>query len=107
MTSTTTKPDSLQSAADMAGALFDNWFDPLVAEVRARSREFIEEVRTFQERKSDEVTAKFGPARAVDSLNENLGNRGAPRQQNAWAESVAPFSLTESERRGHWRQGIK
>jgi hypothetical protein len=75
----------------MAGDLFDNWFDPLEAEVRARSREFIEELRTFQERKSDGVTAKFGPARAVDSLNENLGNRGAPRQQNAWAESVAPF----------------
>ncbi len=29
MTSTTTKPDSLQLATDMAGDLFDNWFDPL------------------------------------------------------------------------------
>jgi hypothetical protein len=28
----------------MAGDLFDNWFDPLEAEVRARSREFIEEL---------------------------------------------------------------
>src|SRR3981081_3287269 len=44
MTSTTTKPDSLQPAADMAGDLFDNWFDPLEAEVRARAREFIEEL---------------------------------------------------------------
>src|SRR3982075_2599524 len=44
MTSTTTKPDSLQPAADMAGDLFDNWFDPLEAEVRARSGEFIEEL---------------------------------------------------------------
>ena len=44
MTSTTTKPDCLQPAADMAGDLFDNWFDPLEAEVRARSREFIEEL---------------------------------------------------------------
>jgi hypothetical protein len=44
MTSTTTKSDSLQPAADMAGDLFDNWFDPLEAEVRARSREFIEEL---------------------------------------------------------------
>jgi putative transposase len=44
MTSTATKPDSLQPAADMAGDLFDNWFDPLEAEVRARSREFIEEL---------------------------------------------------------------
>ncbi len=44
MTSTTTKPDSIQPAADVAGDLFDNWFDPLEAEVRARSREFIEEL---------------------------------------------------------------
>ena len=47
MTSTTTKPDSLQPAADMAGDLFDNWFDPLEAEVRARSREFIEELLRY------------------------------------------------------------
>ena len=44
MTSTTTKPDSLQPGADRACDLFDNWFDPLEAEVRARSREFIEEL---------------------------------------------------------------
>src|SRR6266403_1059900 len=44
MTSTTKKTDCLQPAADMAGDLFDNWFDPLEAEVRARSREFIEEL---------------------------------------------------------------
>ena len=29
MTSTTTKPDSSQPAAEMAVDLFDNWFDPL------------------------------------------------------------------------------
>ena len=44
MTSTTTKPDSLQSAAEMAVDLFDNWFDPIEIEVRARAREFIEEM---------------------------------------------------------------
>ena len=44
MTSTTTKPDSLQPAADMAVDLFDNWFDPIETEVRARSRQFIEEL---------------------------------------------------------------
>ncbi|MGY3408372.1 hypothetical protein ACVWZV_004485 [Bradyrhizobium sp. GM5.1] len=37
MTNTTTKPDCLQPAANMAGDLFDKWFDPLEAEVRARS----------------------------------------------------------------------
>jgi putative transposase len=41
MTNYTTKPDSLQPAADMAVDLFDNWFDPIESEVRARSRQFI------------------------------------------------------------------
>ena len=44
MTITTTKPDSSQPAAEMAVDLFDNWFDPLETEVRARAREFIEEL---------------------------------------------------------------
>jgi putative transposase len=44
MTSNTTKPDSLQPAAEMAVDLFDNWFDPIETEVRARAREFIEEL---------------------------------------------------------------
>jgi putative transposase len=44
MTITTTKPDSSQPAAEMAVDLFDNWFDPLETEVRARAREFIEEM---------------------------------------------------------------
>ena len=44
MTSTTTKPDSSQPAAEMAIDLFDNWFDPIETEVRAWAREFIEEM---------------------------------------------------------------
>src|SRR5450830_634010 len=44
MTSITTKPDSLQPAAEMAVDLFDNWFDPIETEVRARARKFIEEL---------------------------------------------------------------
>jgi hypothetical protein len=35
MTSITTKPDSLQPAAEMAVDLFDNWFDPIETEMRA------------------------------------------------------------------------
>jgi len=42
MTSTTTKPDFSQPAAEMAVDLFDSWFDPIETEVRARAREFIE-----------------------------------------------------------------
>src|SRR3979490_3439141 len=44
MTNNTTKPDSLQLAAEKAVDLFDNWFDPIETEVRARAREFIEEL---------------------------------------------------------------
>jgi transposase-like protein len=40
----TTKPDSLQPATEQAVELFDNWFDPIETEVRARSRQFIEEL---------------------------------------------------------------
>jgi putative transposase len=42
MTSITTKLNSSQAAAEMAVDLFDNWFDPIETEVRARAREFIE-----------------------------------------------------------------
>ena len=33
MMSDTTKPDSLQSAAEMTVGLFGNWFDPIESEV--------------------------------------------------------------------------
>ena len=38
------KPDSLRAAVEMGVDLFDNWFDPIETEVRARSRQFIEEL---------------------------------------------------------------
>ena len=44
MTSLTTKPDSSQPTAEMAVDVFDNWFDPIESEVRARARGFIEEL---------------------------------------------------------------
>src|SRR3954470_24968022 len=44
MTKVTTKPDSLQPATELAVDLFDNWIDPIETEVRARAREFIEEL---------------------------------------------------------------
>jgi hypothetical protein len=40
MMNNTTKPDSLQPAAEKAGDLFDNWFDPIETEVRARGRDW-------------------------------------------------------------------
>ena len=44
MTKTITKPDSVQPACETAVDLFDNWLDPIEAEVRARARQFIEEL---------------------------------------------------------------
>jgi transposase-like protein len=44
MTSITTKLDSSHPASKKAVDLFDNWFDPIETEVRARAREFIEEL---------------------------------------------------------------
>ncbi len=41
MTNTTTKPDSLQPAAEAAVHLFDDWFDPIESGVRDRVRELI------------------------------------------------------------------
>jgi putative transposase len=44
MTKVTTKPDSMQPVTEMAVDLFENWFDPIETEVRARARQFIEEL---------------------------------------------------------------
>ena len=44
MTSHTTNPDCVQPVDEAASRLFDNWFDPIETEVRARAREFIEEL---------------------------------------------------------------
>jgi putative transposase len=44
MTSITTKPDSSQLEAEATCRLFDNWFDPIETEVRARVRGFIEQL---------------------------------------------------------------
>ncbi len=44
MNKSITTPDSLQPATDLAVDVFDNWFDPIETEVRARSRQFIEEL---------------------------------------------------------------
>src|ERR1700692_1413889 len=44
MTKLTTKPNSMQPATEMAVDLFDNWFDPIETEVRARVQGFIEEM---------------------------------------------------------------
>src|SRR5260221_10965876 len=42
MTSSTTTPVSSQPAADAESHVFDNWFDPVEAEIRKRVRQFLQ-----------------------------------------------------------------
>jgi transposase-like protein len=44
MMSNITKPDSSRPTSEIAVDLFDSWLDPIETEVRARAREFIEEM---------------------------------------------------------------
>ena len=73
MTNNSTKPDSLQPAADMAVDLFDNWFDPIETEVRARSRQFIEELLRGE---LDAVLARPRYERSRMAGNEGAGVAG-------------------------------
>ena len=88
MTSTTTKPDSLQPAADMAGDLFDNWFDPLEAEVRARSREFIEEL-IRGELDAALARPRYGRSKMAsnEAMAEVTGHRHGSRTRSLTAHS--------------------
>ena len=44
MTSHSTKAQTAQPEAETAGHLFDDWFDPIETGLRARVREFIEDL---------------------------------------------------------------
>jgi len=44
MTNITTKSESSQPGVETTSRLFDNWFDPIETGVRARARQFIEEL---------------------------------------------------------------
>src|SRR5215204_2690485 len=71
MTSTTTKPDSSQPGAEMAVDLFDTWFDPIETQVRARAREFIEEMI-----RGELDTALARPRYSRSQMTDNEGRAG-------------------------------
>ena len=77
--------DSSQPAADMAVDLFDNWFDPIETEVRARSRQFIEELLRGE---LDAALAR--PRYERSQMAGNEGRAGVaghrPRQPHAIAD---------------------
>ena len=62
MTSTTTKSDSSQPAAETTSRLFDNWFDPIEAGLRDRVRDFI---KLMFEGELDEALLRMGLKRQL------------------------------------------
>jgi putative transposase len=83
MTSTTTKPDSLQLEAEMAPHLFDDWFDPIESEVRGRARQFIEELIRGE---LDEALARPRYGRSKTAADEEragvVGHRHGSRKRS-------------------------
>ncbi len=83
MTNSTTKPDSLQPAAEKAVDLFDNWFDPIETEVRGRARQFIEELIRGE---LDEALARPRYGRSKTAADEEragvVGHRHGSRKRS-------------------------
>ncbi len=83
MTKTTTTPDSSQPACETAVDLFDNWFDPIETEVRARARQFIEELMRGE---LDEALARQRYQRSKKAANEDgatvTGHRHGSRRRS-------------------------
>jgi putative transposase len=83
MTSITTKPDSTQLEAATTCRLFDDWFDPIETEVRARARGFIEELLRSE---LDEALARPRYGRSQMAGNEGRsgikGHRHGSRRRS-------------------------
>src|ERR1700690_4152523 len=92
MTNVTTKPDSLQSAAEIAVDLFDNWFDPIETEVRARAREFIEELLRGE---LDTALARPRYGRSEIAGNEARAGFGAHRHGSRTRSLTGTFGPIE------------
>ena len=93
MTSNSTKSSSLQSEAQMATHLLDDWFDPIEAGLRDRVREFIQamiegELETALARPRYGRRLKTDPENA-DGPSGISGNRHGHRPRslmgNLWA----------------------
>jgi putative transposase len=94
MTSITTKPDSLQPAAEKAVDLFDSWFDPIETEVRARAREFIEELIRSE---LDEALARPRYGRNKTAGDEERGGVVGHRHGSRTRSLTGTFGPVEIE----------
>src|SRR5271156_3633324 len=97
MTITITKPDSSQPASEMAVDLFDNWFDPLETEVRARAREFIEELIRGE---LDTVLARPRYGRSQIAGNEGRAGIAGHRHGSRTRSLTGTFGRSEERRVG-------
>ena len=83
MMSNITKPDSSQPRSEIAVDLFDSWLDPIETEVRARAREFIEEMIRGE---LDTVLARPRYSRSQKAGNEEragiAGHRHGSRRRS-------------------------
>jgi transposase-like protein len=114
MTSTTTKSVSSQPAAETTSRLFDNWFDPIETEVRARARQFIEELLREE---LDSALARPRYERSQMASNEErtgvAGHRHGSRTRSLTGTfgpieiTVPRARLTTSEgKTTEWKSGV-
>src|SRR5271169_4740998 len=73
MTSVTTKSDSSQPQTETNVHLFDNWFDPIEAELRDRAREFLQ---AMLEAELDEALARSRYVRRASARGDSEQPRG-------------------------------
>src|SRR3989304_9601807 len=94
MTSITTKSDSSQLEAEKAPQLFDSWFDPIETEVRARAREFIEELIRGE---LDAVLARPRYGRSQMASNEERAGVAGHRHGSRTRSLTGTFGPIEIE----------
>jgi len=94
MTSTTTKPDSSQLASEKTVDLFDTWFDPIETEVRARAREFIEELIRGE---LDDALARPRYQRSKKAIDEGMAAVTGHRHGSRTRSLTGTFGPVEIE----------
>ena len=92
MTSITTKPGSSQLEAATTCRLFDNWFDPIETEVRARARGFIEELLRSE---LDEALARPRYGRSQMAGNEGRSGIAGHRHGSRTRSLTGTFGPIE------------
>src|SRR3974377_749098 len=95
MTSNITNSDSSQSAAETAVYLFDDWFDPIEAQVRDRVRGFIQ---AMIEGELDETLSRPAAGRRSASSsgkNEGLAAVAGHRHGHRSRSLTGTFGRTE------------